>query len=439
MFKIDTTDMSPIFMSFIERGIITLDDFRKSELEDLMTNILNDIHKSKITKTKDGRYSTYIPDPSKPHGRRLVKKATRAEMKRFLIAFYNIKTDSKLITFADLYKEWVQYKKLYICASNRKRSMSPSTIRRYERDYNSYLKGTELDNKLIGDITTPKLETILSNIIRNNDMTERCAGNVIGYVVQAFSFARRNKYIEEDPAELIDRDLLLASSKFVPPKDDSERVLTKRELNALRESVLYQQKRHPEYMPNYAIELAMYTGMRVGELGALHWSDIDEDFIHINYSEHRLDYSDKPCEIVIGEPKNGKHRVIQMTAEIKSVLDKVKALNYTSNEDFVFVRKDGSRYTGHTIGCATERRSLEAGIKKTSIHEIRRTVSSLLNTVLPQKAVADMLGHSERVNELCYNYSMAENAEKKRALEDVFSNVFNISDYFPENKKAGNG
>ena len=50
-----------------------------------------------------------------------------------------------------------------------------------------------------------------------------------------------------------------------------------------------------------------------------------------------------------------------------------------------------------------------------------------------------MLGHSERVNELCYNYSMAENAEKKRALEDVFSNVFNISDYFPENKKAGNG
>lgn len=34
-----------------------------------------------------------------------------------------------------------------------------------------------------------------------------------------------------------------------------------------------------------------------------------------------------------------------------------------------------------------------------------------------------MLGHYERVNEQHYNYSMAENAEKKRTLEEVFSKV----------------
>ena len=59
--------------------------------------------------------------------------------------------------------------------------------------------------------------------------------------------------------------------------------------------------------------------------------------------------------------------------------------------------------------------------------------------ILPQKAVADMLGHSERLNELCYNYSMAENAEKKRALEEMFSKVFIFSEYVSENKKIGNG
>jgi integrase len=159
----------------------------------------------------------------------------------------------------------------------------------------------------------------------------------------------------------------------------------------------------------------------------------------LQLQQDRLDYTDKPCEVIIGEPKNGKHRVIQMTAEIKAVLDKVKALGYTNVDDFVFVRKDGTRYTGHTIGCATARRAEDAGIKRTSIHGIRRIVSSLLNTVLPQKAVADMLGHSERVNELCYNYSMAENAEKKRALEEMFSKVFIFSEYVSENKKIGNG
>ncbi len=49
-----------------------------------------------------------------------------------------------------------------------------------------------------------------------------------------------------------------------------------------------------------------------------------------------------------------------------------------------------------------------------------------------------MPGHSERENEEHYNYSMAEKAEKKRALEEVFSKVFNFEEYMPNKKTAGN-
>lgn len=268
-------------------------------------------------------------------------------------------------------------------------------------------------------------------------MTERCAGNVLGYIRQAFAYARRSRYITDDPAELADRLLLLSICRYTPPKPDAERVLTIIELKKLYDAVIVQQKKHPKYTPNYAIELAILTGMRVGEIAALHWSDIDQDCIHIDFSEHRLDYSDKPSEIVIGEPKNGKHRIVQLTEEIRSLFEKIRQKGVYEPEGFVFIREDGTRHTGHNISCAVDRRAAEAGIKKTSIHGIRRTVSSLLNTVLPQKAVADMLGHSERVNEEHYNYSMAENAEKKRALEEVFSKVLNFSDYLPEEKKTG--
>lgn len=48
------------------------------------------------------------------------------------------------------------------------------------------------------------------------------------------------------------------------------------------------------YMPDYAIELALLTGMRVGEIAALHWSDIDNKHIHVDFSEHRIDYKDRP-------------------------------------------------------------------------------------------------------------------------------------------------
>ena len=171
-------------------------------------------------------------------------------------------------------------------------------------------------------------------------------------------------------------------------------------------------------MPNYCVELAMYTGMRVGEIAALHWSDV-RDRLYIDYSEHRLDYKDRPSEIIISEPKNKKHRAIPITDEMRDLFDRVRALNAKSDEDFIFVRPDGSRYTGHDIGCAVSRRAKEAGINGTSIHEIRRTVSSLLNTRLSQKDVADMLGHSEHVNERFYNYSTAETGEKIDALRDV--------------------
>ena len=438
MLKLNTNvSTEELLKSYLNDGIITVGDVRVLKMEDLKQMIIDKVHKYSITKQKDGRWSTYIPDQTKPAGRRLIKRKSKADLNKFLLEFYHLRDNASLMTFGELFSKWVEYKKQYIGAENRKRGLSPSTIRRYERDFDHYIKGSKLDKTLICEITRISLEIDITSIIKRYDMLEQNASNLIGYICQAMLFARRSEYITVNPAETIDKALLLSVCRFNPPKDDSERVLTLREYHELYEAVLRAQASHPEYMPNYAIELAMLTGMRVGEIAALHWSDIDEDFIHIDFSEHRLDYSDRKSELVIDEPKNGKHRVVQMTEKIKAVFGKIQDIGFTSDENFVFCRKDGMRYTGHDISCACDRRAKEAGIKKTSIHGIRRTMSSMLNTILPEKAVADMLGHTERVNERHYNYCMAENAEKKAALDQVYSKVFKISDYQPEEKKTG--
>lgn len=163
--------------------------------------------------------------------------------------------------------------------------------------------------------------------------------------MNAFAYARRSEYIQKDPAELIDKRLLLSMCVFTPPKNDSDRILTMDEMSELRKATIKHEEEYPLYMPDYAIELAMFTGMRVGEISALHWSDIDNDFI-------------------------------------------------------------------------------------------RRTVSSQLNTVLSQKDVASILGHSERVNEMHYNYSTAENSLKLQALSQVSSKVISFSALFRTKKIA---
>lgn len=417
-----------IFQNFIDNGIITIDDVMNSNSkEELMTTIIDTIHHYAISQTSDGRYTTYIEDATKPNGRRQVRRKSKTELYKFLLQLYGVNDKQKDMTFGELFTEWKTYKERFISAPNKKKSLSPATIARYERDYKRFFQDTSFERMSIHKITTPKLQMILADIIENGKMNEQCAKNVIGYVINAFAYARRQEYIQKDPAELIDKNLLLSLCTFVPPKSDSDRILTVDEMTKLQEATRRHEAEYPLYMPDYAIELAMLTGMRVGELSALHCSDIDNDFIHVDYSEHRYDYEDKKSELVIGEPKNGKHRVIPITPQIKHLLKRIKSLEVQNTDDFIFARPDGTRYTAHDISCAVDRRASEAGVKKTSIHGIRRTVSSLLNTVLSQKDVASMLGHSEQVNERHYNYSTADDSMKLRALSQVSSKVIKLS------------
>lgn len=412
--------------NLITCGMITAGDIRSLSMEELMNKLIGEYHKYKITKTSDNKWTTYVEDRSREHGRRLIKKTKEIDLYNFLIEFYNIGNISKGIeTFDSVFKEWIEYKKTFINVTNTKHSISPSTIRRYERDYENYIAGSDLPKARLNDITSPKLEIMLSNIIKENNLTEKCTKNILSGIRQSFKFARRNNYISRDAMEYVDTDLLLSGCRFTKVNDEG-RVLTLKEMSKLYRQVRIMEEEHPYYMPNYCIELAMYTGMRVGEIAALHWSDV-RDTLHIDYSEHRLDYSDKKSELIISEPKNGKHRVLQITDEMRDLFDRVKKLKVvSSDEDFIFVRSDGSRFTGHDIGCAVARRAKEAGIGNTSIHEIRRTVSSLLNTKLPQRVVADMLGHSEHINERHYNYSTAESREKIEALKNVIQSYSSL-------------
>ena len=99
-------------------------------------------------------------------------------------------------------------------------------------------------------------------------------------------------------------------------------------------------------------------------------------------------------------------RPVPINAELRKLFDEIRALNLKG--EFVFSRfENGERYTAHDISCALDRRAKEAGIGKTSIHEIRRTVSSYLNNELSREAVSNMLGHTPETNQKCYDYDIS--------------------------------
>ncbi len=232
-------------------------------------------------------------------------------------------------------------------------------------------------------------------------------------------YALRSKYILENPMTSLDRKLLLANCSLAPVHSDEERVLSKEQFSDFLKRLAEHEEKYPGYMPDYAAELACLTGMRVGELAALKWSCIDDVYIHIDFSEHRLDFKDKPSEIIIGEPKNRKHRLIPITKEIRELLTRIKNASPSKDSEFLFVDGNGERYTAAKISGAVRRHFKAIGVEKGSVHRIRRTVSSMLNRILSQKDVSALLGHTETVNDMFYNYSTANMKEKAHALTDL--------------------
>lgn len=408
----------------LDYDIIFNNDIMSLLKEDIIMNTIERIHKYKITKTSDGRYTTYVPDKTKPNGLKQVRRYSQAKLYKFLLEFYGIKEEKKIL-YSDLFMEWIDYKRNFVGANNK--GLSQSTIRRYERDYDNYLASTEIVMKNIADITSIDLETALKSIIENNKMHAACFKNLFGYVKNSFEYAWRKQYIQNNPICYVDKDFLLTFCIPDEPKIDEDRVLTIQEFSSLKKAVLNHESKHPLYMPDYAIELAMLSGMRVGEISVLMWTDIRDGYIYIDRAEQRLDYSDRVCEIVIGEPKNRKHRKFPITPEISELFERISKLDIKG--EFIFSRENGERYKAHDISCAVDRRAKEADIPKTSIHGIRRTVSSFLNgeTNLSRETIANMLGHLPATNERFYDYDITDKNTKIKALSELSYKVINFS------------
>jgi integrase len=149
----------------------------------------------------------------------------------------------------------------------------------------------------------------------------------------------------------------------------------------------------PEYYPFFLC--AFRTGMRLGELLALQWSNIDwrGKFIKVEKAYRRG---------LVDLPKNGKTRRVDMSDQLEKVLRdllthrKKEALQKGNNEPagIVFHRNDQHMEQNH-IRRVFKKILKKAGIREMKLHITRHTFASLLlsNSESPVY-VKEQLGHS---------------------------------------------
>ncbi len=225
----------------------------------------------------------------------------------------------------------------------------------------------------------------------------------LALVSALYRWAVRMAYAEVNPARLVER--------YSEKGRERETYLTATEARALVGAT--------SEVLRPLLVCALSTGMRRGELLALDWRDVD-------LSRE---------EIVVRNDKAGRNKVVPMTADLAAELRRLRAARAVpqiDGTDPVFVLRDGSRFTRHSLRRlftdALARCDAVGEVKRSKVtfHTLRHTAASLMvqaDVSLPE--VAKILGHSTLAVTMRYAHFAPEAG---RAAVDRLGQALSLGD-----------
>ncbi len=344
------------------------------------------LHTCAITapSNEKGRWQTCYRDKD---GKRInIKAPTEEKLLDKLIPIYFSDSYIDKMTFHELYKEWLDYKKSV--------SNSPNTIKRHEQHYRKYFEPSTLHNRKIVKIDELSLETECNRIIREFNLPRKEWTNIKTILNGMFEYAVRKKYLADNP---LDRVQILVKFKQVVKKTGRTETYNSDELKELN---LYLDRMYTETHDTafLAIKLNFLLGLRVGELVALKWEDYNENHLHIIREEVR-DQITNHYEVV-EHTKTNRDRFVVLVPKAMDILKKIDRQG-----DFIFMR-DGSRITSRQIAYVLEKYAERQGLSTKSTHKMRKTFASNLNASgVPLDCIRELLGHSNLNTTLGYIYN----------------------------------
>lgn len=370
-------------------------------------------------KGTDTRWSTRVPDKTKKDGRRLIRKATREEVENAVILFFmeqEQKVSSSNMTIEDCWQLWYDFK------ASHNRSLKTTSLKMFRSDRKRFLDGTTFSKRKISSLSEFDIEDYLVEQAERYHMTQKRVCQLAGYVKGIFFVAYRNHIIDSNPWDRVSLREVVYPACYKPKcQPDEERILSDIQMHRVKKAVEAHLALEPSYLPDYAILIAQYTGMRAGELAALEWTDIRDGCIHVTKSVRRVITSDGQTT-EIGDTKNHKNRAIPIGQKLSVILDQLKAAQADMGIDSPYILDNGKLPTPNTLGKAAKRRGIEAGIDGSlTIHRIRRTVASRLNTIYDRATVSHIMGHTEEVDARHYDYDTAQLADKQQTMDKLYA------------------
>lgn len=380
-------------------GIISLD----SVYDDIMKTRYKEViklHPYAITppSKEGGRWQTTYKDSQ--GNRKSIKAPTHESLIEKLIPIYYTQTHIDNLKFCDLFVEWIDYKKELVNSQN--------TIKRHKQHYKKYFQSLSIDQKKIKSISDLDLEPICNDIIRSNNMTRKEWNNVKTILNGMFLYAIRKHYLLSNPMDGVE---IFVKYKQVVKKTGKTQTYNTDELSDLNNYLdeMYSETLDSSFL---AVKVNFLLGLRVGELVALKWDDIEDNKLHVVREEVR-DQTQNATSVV-EHTKTNRDRFVPLVPKAIELFGKIDHVS-----DYIFTR-DGARLTSRQINYVLEKYAERKGIMTKSSHKIRKTYASRLSANgVPIDCIRENLGHSNLATTLEYIYNPLTESETYELIKNA--------------------
>lgn len=350
-----------------------------------------------IYKRKDGRWEAryvkeVMADGKKKYGSVYADnyKDAKAKQQQCLLRPKKVVCNYMNLTVNVMIAEWLD---------SIKNQVKPNTYQKYESVCKNHIVN-ELGSILVKLISSYTIINF-TNKLKEKNLSAKSINDIL--IVLGLAF----KYAEEE------YEIVTPRIRYLKEKKKDMRVLSVDEQLQL---TTYLNSNVDIY--KFGVLLALYTGIRVGELCALKWEDITDEYIQINKTMTRVKVNNSKTEIKIGSPKSdSSNRLIPIPQCLLPLINEFRNTGYV-------LSKDKLDYTEpRLMQIKFEKIIDDSGLDKTNFHALRHTFATrCVEAGVDIKTLSEILGHSD-VKTTLNRYVHSSFELKQRSMKQFESSL----------------